>query len=200
MRTLFAILVLAINCNCLVADDLEKALNFINRLNNAVQQQQQQQPQQKVDSPNPNSHGNTIQGNSGASDFSRNNGSRTPLRQPNSNGGYVQPYRAGYGNSGGQYYSEPPLAPIRYSNLPIVISCPEESEGICSYQLLQGSGELHSYTIGGGQKQQLTENASWMIRYEPGPGLPQKTYKLRGGKNYSLQRDPNGNWQCYLAR
>lgn len=220
MKTLFVTFVLAVSCNCVVADDTQKVINFINGFNDGVRRYEEQQRQQDDDDDfapvppatargerpseraewGPNSNGNTNQGNTGISDFGQSNGRRIQWVQPNNNGGYVQPYPAGYINSGGQNFSEPPLAPIRYSNLPITISCPEESDGICSYQLIDASGNSNPYTIGRGQKQNLKENTTWTIRYAPGPGLPQKTYKVRGGQNYSLQRDPNGHWQCYLAR
>ncbi len=96
-------------------------------------------------------------------------------------------------------YTQPPVAPKVYSNLPIVIHCPAWCQGSCDYQLITASGKAYDYTISGGKKQHLTENSDWKIRYDQGNGLGYKTYDLRGGNSYELRGDGNGSWAFYLS-
>lgn len=142
--------------------------------------------------------------------------------QPNSGGGYVRPqpqyqpnsqvYRPQYQpsypsgsqynpqySSGGTIYQDPPAPPKTYSQLPILIDCPAGIDGQCHYELINAAGKAYPYDIHSGEKQTFPESTEWLIRYEQGQGHPLKTYRLRGGKNYSLQRDAQGLWQLYLA-
>jgi len=94
-------------------------------------------------------------------------------------------------------YSDPPVAPKVYSNLPIVIQCAPDCAGTCSYSLLSGSGRSFPYTIRSGQTQKLKESTDWKFSYKPDGGTSQ-TYALRGGRTYELRQ--NGDqWRFYLV-
>ncbi|MEZ6132440.1 MAG: hypothetical protein R3C59_27565 [Planctomycetaceae bacterium] len=94
-------------------------------------------------------------------------------------------------------YSDPPIAPKVYSNLPIVIRCAPDCTGTCSYSLLSGSGKSYPYTIRAGQIQNLKESTDWKFSYQPDGGASQ-TYALRGGRTYELRQN-GGQWQFYLV-
>lgn len=96
-------------------------------------------------------------------------------------------------------YSDPPTASaLTYSGLPIVIRCNDAAQGICNYELITAKGSVFPYTIKQGQKQNLSETTSWVIRYRSTPTSPQSTYKLRGGKTYEMRKSASG-WQLYMV-
>lgn len=118
---------------------------------------------------------------------------------------YSQPQQQ-YSSSGNNYqpqargnYGDPPQAPKpQYSNLPILITCPDGLTGQCHYELVNAAGKAYPYDISAGEKQTFDETTQWQIRYDQGQGRGFKSYSLRGGKQYSLQRDDQGLWQLFM--
>ncbi len=111
-----------------------------------------------------------------------------------------QSYRPNYSQPTRKiWHPDPPIAPAKtYSRLPIVIRCAANTVGTCNYELMTASGSVFPYTINGGKSQKFTENTTWMFRYQPTPGAPKQTYRLRGGKTYEIRKNGNA-WQVYMA-
>ncbi|GEM_PF-2697631 len=104
-----------------------------------------------------------------------------------------------YPGNGRTVYPDPPGGPPRvYSQLPIVIRCSPNAPGVCDYRLITDKGSSFPYKIGPGQTQNLTESTDWSVSYTPAPGMPTKTYRLRGGKAYEI-RKLDGSWQLYMV-
>lgn len=106
-------------------------------------------------------------------------------------------YQPRYTTPSVSYSSQPVRSTIVYSGLPITIRCPHGESGVCSYSLISSSN-VYDYTIQGGEAQHLKETQSWQIRYNQGNGGGTKTYRLRGGRTYLLEKANDGRWQLYL--
>ena len=93
----------------------------------------------------------------------------------------------------GTNLSEPPEWVAVPNQKKFRISCPKSEGATFAYELVSSNRTL-SLKLRPGYRHTLTENEIWKIRYQGKNGTT--TYRLRGGKDYVLQRK-NGAWQVY---
>lgn len=154
--------------------------------------------------PNSSRPGQTYPGNVIYPNGSYPNGSYPNGTYPNNtypNGSY-NANRPGYtvpSRTGSSRYPDPPVAPARkHSGLPIRISCSSTAVGTCQYELKTASGSKFPYTISAGKSQTLSDTTSWVFRYRPTSTSQWQEYRLRGGRNYVIQKVSN-QWQLYMV-
>jgi len=90
-------------------------------------------------------------------------------------------------------YREPPVAPKRYSQLPIKLILPNTESGTCDYTLI-GNSKNYNYSMSPGNSQTFTEDRHWKVRYFSEGKLQE--FDLKGGQTYEFVREDNA-WKLY---
>ncbi len=92
----------------------------------------------------------------------------------------------------------PPSIDALKDSMPITLRCPEEENGIFTYQLINRlSGKTYDYTMTPGQKQELKGGSKWKIRFDQGQGKGTLTYDLSGGETYQTRKNGQHLWGVY---